>query len=454
MAVIDDQLSTKEYSDKILSPYNSNNDENVDPEKVKAVIKRMKEEDSDSVEDKLSNLMGENMFVKEILNQSAKAIADADEELDVKCMLEDLGHQKEDPDPYGDGEQHQLFGADAMKLQAQTAKRMNYDFENNSKLSNWARACYVGDKSVVVECLNQAAAKSSAEVSNLIEKRESLMRFSGLFHVILGVQNSPSKLHVQIAKLLIDKGARVNAKDIGGSTPLHHCMSQFGNSYSLEIARVLVANGGSINSINRFGATALFEPCITLNYEYIEFLVCQGCNPKYVDSFGVSCYAYASMNQKIASIFSKGNCRMAEKEKWIQKLSGKENLIDACSFCGGKDKGLKKCSGCLAAGYCSATCQKSHWKAHKRLCKAKQSENKRNDMVLIFNPVTEVEKSSRGKRGKPSLTDGRNVNAVPVEKAMRVKIQVTFALSCKSCKILYPTNKIIFKLKILFNTNF
>jgi hypothetical protein len=290
-------------------------------------------------------------------------------------------------------------------------------------LSEWSRACFHGEKAVVIKFLNKTSSQGGSEVTHLMEKRESLMRFSGLFHVIFGARKSPSKAHIEIAKLLIEKGARVNAKDIGGSTPLHHCMSQFGNSFSLEIAKMMVAHGADVNSINRFGATALFEPCITLNYEYIEFLISHGCNPKHVDSFGVSCYAYASMNQKIASIFSKGNCRMAEKEKWIQKLSGKENFIDACSFCGSKEKSLKKCSGCLVAGYCSTVCQKSHWKSHKRLCKAKQSENKKNDLVLVFHPVTEPVKSQRSKRGK-TLSDGRNSNATPVEKAMRVKVQV------------------------------
>lgn len=394
-----------------------------DPDKIKQVMKIMKDEDKSNVDldEKLSSLMGENVFVREIINQSTKAIADAEEELHVKCMLEDLGYGKEDSDPYGDGEQSQLFGAEAMKMQAQSAQRMDYDFEHNTRLSEWSKACYEGNKAAVIEFLNKATAISNTEVMHLIEKRESLMRVCGLFHIVFGVRKNPSKSHVEIAKLLIEKGARVNAKDVGGSTSLNHCMSQFGNPYSLEIARMLVANGADVNSTNRFGSTALFEPCITLNYEYIEFLVCHGCNPKHVDSFGVSCYAYASMNQKIASIFSKGNCRLAEKEKWILKLSGKENLVDACSNCGAKDKVLKKCSGCLVVGYCSTACQKNHWKAHKRPCKAKQTENKRNDMVLVFHPVTEPGKSEKPKRGK-QLSDGKNV-ILCEEKAMRVKVQ-------------------------------
>lgn len=391
-----------------------------DPEQLKQVVKRMDDEKAVTLNEQISGMMGDNVFVKEIISQSTQAIADAEEDLNVKRMMKELGFQEKDTDPFGDGEQSQLFGAEAMRLQAQTAKAMDYDFEMNESLSDWSRACYQGNISAVTQFISGAKAYSETDLMQLIEGRESLMRFCGLFHTIFGARKSPKKAHADIAKLLIDNGARVNAKDVGGSTPLHHCMSQFGNPSTLEIARMLIANGADVNSINRFGSTALFEPCITLNYQYIEFLVCHGCNPKHIDSFGVSCYAYASMNQKIASIFSKGNCHLAEKEKWIQKLTGKENLVDACSFCGSKQQGLKKCSGCLSAGYCSTICQKNHWKAHKKLCKAKQNENKRNDLMLVFHPVTEPVKKEKGRKGKhvPEAAD-------PSEKAMRVKIQVS-----------------------------
>jgi len=41
-----------------------------------------------------------------------------------------------------------------------------------------------------------------------------------------------------------------------------------------------------------------------------------------------------------------------------------------CSWCKNPSAVLKKCSGCQKTRYCDASCQKSHWSAHKAACKA------------------------------------------------------------------------------------
>ena len=43
-----------------------------------------------------------------------------------------------------------------------------------------------------------------------------------------------------------------------------------------------------------------------------------------------------------------------------------------CGACGADSKpygkALMQCSACLEAWYCSATCQRKHWKVHRKSC--------------------------------------------------------------------------------------
>ena len=40
----------------------------------------------------------------------------------------------------------------------------------------------------------------------------------------------------------------------------------------------------------------------------------------------------------------------------------------SCEVCGGGTK-LSQCAGCYQVSYCSPSCQKTHWKSHKNVCK-------------------------------------------------------------------------------------
>lgn len=49
----------------------------------------------------------------------------------------------------------------------------------------------------------------------------------------------------------------------------------------------------------------------------------------------------------------------------------KESIIDTCKFCL-KKEAAKKCGKCMSVMYCSRTCQRNDWKAHKKVCEVKE----------------------------------------------------------------------------------
>ena len=79
--------------------------------------------------------------------------------------------------------------------------------------------------------------------------------------------------HKEIAKLLIVKGADVNAKGSGrGNTPLHNAAIQ-GHK---EIAELLIAESADVNMRQERGWTPLHVATIQGHKEYAELLIAKG----------------------------------------------------------------------------------------------------------------------------------------------------------------------------------
>ena len=72
---------------------------------------------------------------------------------------------------------------------------------------------------------------------------------------------SPSPEHVEFARYLISRGARVDAKDRGGSTALHLCCGNIGRGEATAaIISMLVAAGATVDMVNTHaGRTPLFS---------------------------------------------------------------------------------------------------------------------------------------------------------------------------------------------------
>ena len=365
---------------------------------------------------------------KAMIKQHKEARRAGETEFLTKYFKSQAGINDKDGDPYGNGVQSPLKGFEAMKLRTQWASGFDYNPATNSRLSDWCNACFYGDEEKVKKYIKGIASEDDKIM--LLERRESMIRFCGILHVICGARVNPSNGHLKIAEMLIKAGCKLDVKDVAGYTAVHHCLTQYGNSTTLKIAHLLVENGANVNAVNRFGCTPLFEPCMNFNYEFIEFLVTHGANPALKDNDGISCQDIGMRNPRIASIFSKGYRAMAKLERAQSSKGGAENKEDAsCTYCGGAGK-LSKCSGCLLVRYCSRACQSHDWKAHKPICKEHQATRKaEGNMVYVkpvINPYGEEFVMYNEKTKKVDKTSGgKNQKQKPAcEKAMKVKIQV------------------------------
>ena len=66
------------------------------------------------------------------------------------------------------------------------------------------------------------------------------------------------------------------------------------------------------------------------------------------------------------------NCLALKKEIYALKqlllLSESDKDISVCANCGFEGTNLLRCSRCKLVHYCDKTCQKNHWKKHKKYC--------------------------------------------------------------------------------------
>ena len=208
---------------------------------------------------------------------------------------------------YDDGDQSPLKGDEAQFLRYQWSSGMDCNplSPYNDHLSSWLRALWWGDYDEVMSYITRV---SEDQLSKLLENRESLMNVSAIFHVIIGARTfrgdnkqvqkfktEANKIrtvkedHEKIMKKLLELGANINARDVAGNTPLHHCLTSVSNSITRSMARELLNSGADPNTKNRFGCTPLYEPVQAANLDSIKLLLEFGADPDIEDNDGLSC---------------------------------------------------------------------------------------------------------------------------------------------------------------------
>jgi WD40 repeat protein/ankyrin repeat protein len=102
-----------------------------------------------------------------------------------------------------------------------------------------------------------------------------------------------------MASLLIEKGANVNAKHLNGQTPLHKVDS-------VEVARVLIEKGADIYAKDDKEDTPLFEAIKSNNLEIASLLISKGADVNLIDIYGVTPVYFVQSVEAARMLIDKG----------------------------------------------------------------------------------------------------------------------------------------------------
>ncbi|KAL4425269.1 hypothetical protein ABPG75_009285 [Micractinium tetrahymenae] len=169
------------------------------------------------------------------------------------------------------------------------------------------------------------------------------------------VDGTPTR-HAAILRAVCEAGCRVDARDIAGYTALAHCTGQ---RPQLELAQILLEFGADPSAKDRFGTAPLFHAIMSQEEEVALWLLEHGADAAAVDNHNVSISNIARYNPTLVAAVQRA---LNEGQENAGLVGG-----SACFHCG-KQGAKRRCEACRTALYCSRSCQRAHWKAHKPEC--------------------------------------------------------------------------------------
>ena len=111
------------------------------------------------------------------------------------------------------------------------------------------------------------------------------------------LMNAAALGSLETMRLLLDKGADINARNTGGATALMWAVSD------LAKVRLLVDRGADVNIVANGGRTALFLAALSDgSAETVKLLLAKGGNPRVVDSLKMTTLAAATFGNDIGTI--------------------------------------------------------------------------------------------------------------------------------------------------------
>ena len=200
-------------------------------------------------------------------------------------------------------------------------------------------------------CISKAV--SSGDHSPL-NGTETPFKFGYATLVIAGAQRlqstSPgSRLHAETLKFLLSRGCPPDVPDICQYTALHHVTMNLSRP---DIARILLENGARVNYVNIYGSPPIMGALMAGQTEAVDVLMEFGADMTIPDADGM----------KPEQLFvSCGPEVTATVTKWLRRRTGEQAPMEQkkCDFCGHANTKLMACVACRSARYCSKDCQRT-----------------------------------------------------------------------------------------------
>lgn len=206
----------------------------------------------------------------------------------------------------------------------------------------------------------------------------------------------------------------------------------------LALCRVLLENGANPNHQDRYGCVPILATFMKMEIGALELLMEFGADMDVMDADGIT-----PRNFQLKA----GAEVTAAVQKWMRKRSGEDKpMTSGCENCRKEADAekLKVCSRCRTARYCSAACQKAHWKkTHKARC---VPFNEAGGTVTLrpfydpennkwMQPVAEMARTAMDipfAQTPESHYRGAHAPRNPKEKALIVKVQVPYDVYASS----------------------
>ena len=131
------------------------------------------------------------------------------------------------------------------------------------------------------EALNEAAFRGHTEVCRLLIERGANVN-AVYYGGWTPLHQAARYGYVDVCRLLIQAKSNVNSVDHNGETPLH-CAARYGH---IEVCRLLLGRGANVNATNWFGWTPLHLAAFNGHFEVCRLLIGRGADVHATNWFG------------------------------------------------------------------------------------------------------------------------------------------------------------------------